>query len=75
MYFSFDFVWYTIHIDIVRYEHIEGVGFFFLLNRQNQLSVTKVVCRQSLSSQKLLVLIFYEPSLRDKRTNNANTEI
>ena len=47
MYFSFDFVWYTIHIDIFREEHT-GKG-EVLLNRRNPLSVTKVICRPSLS--------------------------
>ena len=43
MYFSFDFVWYSIHLDITQEE--QGVG-FFLLNGQNQnlLSLTKVIC-------------------------------
>ena len=60
MYFSFDFVWYTIHIDIFREEHT-GKG-EVLLNRRNPLSVTKVICRpslSSLSSLKLLVLTFF----------------
>ena len=64
MHFSFDFVWLTIHIDIIRFKNW-GVG-SLLLNRQNPLSVAKVICRQSLSSQKLLVLIFYQP-LKDKQ--------
>ena len=64
MHFSFDFVWLTIHIDIIRFKNW-GVG-SPLLNRQNPLSVAKVICRQSLSSQKLLVLIFYQP-LKDKQ--------
>ena len=37
-----------------------------VLKRQNPLSMTKVICRQSLSSKKLLVLIFYQP-LKDKQ--------
>ena len=38
-----------------------------LLHRQNPLSVTKVSCRQSLSSQKLLELVFYQPLKERKR--------
>ena len=62
MYFSFDFVWYTIHIDVVHSEQGEGG----LLNGQNPLKATKVICRQFLISQKLLVLIFYQP-LKDRQ--------
>ena len=46
MYFSFDFGWYSIHFDIVHQE--QGDRVFFLLNGQNLLSVTKVICLQSL---------------------------
>ena len=45
LYFSFDFGWYSIHIDIVCKE--QGVG-FFLLSKQNLLSLTKVICWWSL---------------------------
>ena len=41
MYFSFDFGWYSIHVDIVS----------VLLNRQKLLSVTKVNSQQSLKEQ------------------------
>ena len=53
MYFTFGFGWYSIHFDFVRYE--QGVGYGGggggggLLNGQNPLSVSKVICRQSLS--------------------------
>ena len=50
MYFTFDFGWYSIHFHIVCQE--QGG----LLNGQNPLSVTKVICRQSLilNNQNLL---------------------
>ena len=38
---------YSIHLDIFRYEH--GVG-FFLLNGQNPLSVSKVICGKCLKT-------------------------
>ena len=41
MYFSFDFGWYSIHLDIAHEE--QGVG-FFLLDEQNLLSLTKSIC-------------------------------
>ena len=45
MCFSFDFGWYSV-ILILSVKN-RGVG-FFLLDGQNLLSVTKVICRQSL---------------------------
>ena len=48
MCFLFDFVWYSIQFDIVREEQVGGGG-GGLLNGQNPLSVTKVICRQSLT--------------------------
>ena len=51
MYFSFDFGWHPIHLDIVLYEQGgRGWGGGDLLNGQNLLSVMKVICRQSLSN-------------------------
>ena len=55
MYFSFDFVWYTIHLVILSVNDREvggrrmGGG-WWLLNGQNPLRVTKIICRQSLTS-------------------------
>ena len=57
MYFSFDFGWYSINFDIVRSEQRGGGGGGrggrggLLLNRQNPLSVTKVICRQPLTTK------------------------
>ena len=48
MYFTFDFGWYSIHFEIVREE--QG-GWGHLLNGQNPLSVTKVICQQSLTNK------------------------
>ena len=49
MHFSFDFGWYSIHLDIVRKEQRGGGGVGGgLLNGQNLLSVTKAICQQSL---------------------------
>ena len=56
MCFSFDFGWYSIQFDIVREEQGGGAGVMArggggggLLNGHNPLSVTKVICRQSLT--------------------------
>ena len=60
MCFSFDFGWYSIQFDIVREEQGGGEGWGEgwggggdgaggLLNGHNPLSVTKVICRQSLT--------------------------
>ena len=51
LYLSFDFGWYTIHLDIAREEQWVGVtkgGRGGVINRQNLLSVMKVIFRQSL---------------------------
>ena len=52
MYFPFDFSWYSIHFDIVCQKQgsvcVWGGGEGGLLNRQNPLSMTKVICRQSI---------------------------
>ena len=40
MYFSFDFGWYSIHLDIVLFVIEQGVG--GLLNRQNLIIMKKV---------------------------------
>ena len=47
MHFSFDFVWYTTSILMLSVKFRGGGG--FLLNGHNPLSVTKVICKQSLS--------------------------
>ena len=49
MYFPFDFSWYSIHFDIVcQKQGSVCVCVGGLLNRQNPLSMTKVICRQSI---------------------------
>ena len=48
IYFSFDFGWYSVHFDIVHQE--QGS----LLDRQNLLSVIKVICQQSLKIKTLV---------------------
>ena len=50
MYFSFDFGWYSIHLCPLKtgVGGWGGGGGFFLLNRQNPLSVTKAICLRSL---------------------------
>ena len=53
MYFSFDFGWYSIDFDIVHQERGWGGGGGVLLNGQNLLNVTKVICWQSLSLSDL----------------------
>ena len=53
MYFSFDFVWYSIHLDIVHYE--QGVGRFH--NRQNLLSMTEAICQQSFHSRDIQICV------------------
>ena len=41
MYFSYDFGWYSIHLD-----SLHNVG-WVLLKQQNMLRETKVICQQS----------------------------
>ena len=57
MYFSFDFGWYSIHLDffLLRTERMWGV----LLNGQNLLSVTKVICGHSLNTLHCSLLSSY----------------
>ena len=55
MYFSFDLV-DILPIFILSVKNREGGG--FLLNRQNVLSVTKVICQQSLNGK-----ISYSPDV------------
>ena len=52
MYFSFDFDWYSIHLDIVHKNRGEGCG--DSLNGQNPLSMRKVICQQSLRAREIL---------------------
>ena len=75
MYFSSDFCWYFIHLDIVHLRTgvdgggVEGRG-EGLLNRQNLLSVAKVICQQFLNASRVLFLkrklsiTFYEFMLK-----------
>ena len=68
MYFQFSFGWCSIHLDNVR---LEQGGEGFLLNEQNLLSVTKIICPQSLrrsltnlafETQTKLNFSFYNPN-------------
>ena len=54
LYFSFNFGWYSIHLDIVRYGQGDGVG-RELLNGQNPLRVTKVFVDSPLARSKVYI--------------------
>ena len=54
MYFSFNFAWDSIQLGFVHYEQGAGAG---LLNGQNPLSVTKVICRRSFKEKIAQTLI------------------
>ena len=57
MYFSFHLGWYCIHSDIVHLENVVVVG-GELLKGQNPLSMTKVICQQSLNTNVMLEAIY-----------------